>query len=114
VVIGHPPYSPDLTPSDFHFFGPLNKHLAGNELATGTNMKQAVTSWLQIFDTDFFCAGIKALLLWGDKYSAVTMWQSDVYHLLCMGHVCISNGINPSALVCLLAYSLELLVHDEH
>jgi hypothetical protein len=25
----HPPYSLDLTPSDFHLFGPLKHHLSG-------------------------------------------------------------------------------------
>jgi histone-lysine N-methyltransferase SETMAR len=25
----HPPYSPDLAPSDFHLFGPLKHHLSG-------------------------------------------------------------------------------------
>jgi hypothetical protein len=28
-VLDHPPYSPDLAPSDFHLFGPLKKHLGG-------------------------------------------------------------------------------------
>ena len=26
-VLQHPPYSPDLTPSDFHLFGPLKQHV---------------------------------------------------------------------------------------
>jgi len=28
-VLPHPPYSPDLAPSDYHFFGPLKMHLGG-------------------------------------------------------------------------------------
>ena len=27
-VLQHPPYSPDLAPSDFHLFGPLKQHLS--------------------------------------------------------------------------------------
>jgi histone-lysine N-methyltransferase SETMAR len=29
-VLDHPPYSPDLAPSDFYLFGPLKHHLSGN------------------------------------------------------------------------------------
>ncbi|GBO19414.1 hypothetical protein AVEN_202986-1 [Araneus ventricosus] len=28
-VLQHPPYNPDLAPSDFHLFGPLKQHLGG-------------------------------------------------------------------------------------
>jgi transposase len=28
-VLQHPPYSPNLAPSDFHLFGPLKQHLSG-------------------------------------------------------------------------------------
>jgi len=28
-VLAHPPYSPDLTPSDYHLFGPLKEALRG-------------------------------------------------------------------------------------
>uniref|UniRef100_A0A4W6DJ95 Histone-lysine N-methyltransferase SETMAR n=1 Tax=Lates calcarifer TaxID=8187 RepID=A0A4W6DJ95_LATCA len=26
-LLPHPPYSPDLAPSDFHLFGPLKRHV---------------------------------------------------------------------------------------
>jgi hypothetical protein len=29
TVLPHPPYSPDLTPSDFHLFGPMKDGLRG-------------------------------------------------------------------------------------
>ena len=32
--IPHPPYSPDLTPSDFHVFGPLKDALSGKQFET--------------------------------------------------------------------------------
>jgi histone-lysine N-methyltransferase SETMAR len=50
----YPPYSPDIAPSDFYLFGFLKKHLTGKQFATDADMKQAVTSCLQILDTDFF------------------------------------------------------------
>ena len=30
TVIPHPPYSPDLAPSDYHLFGPMKEGLWGN------------------------------------------------------------------------------------
>jgi hypothetical protein len=49
-----PPWSPDFMHSDLHIFGPLKKHLADKRFATGADVKQAVTSWLQAFDIDLF------------------------------------------------------------
>jgi hypothetical protein len=36
-------------------------------VAHNPNMKQAVTSWLQTLDTNFFYAGIQTLVPWWDK-----------------------------------------------
>jgi histone-lysine N-methyltransferase SETMAR len=66
-VLDHPPYSPDLAPSDFHLFGPLKKQLGGRQFATDGEVQQAVMSWLQALDTDFFYAGIDALVYRWDK-----------------------------------------------
>jgi hypothetical protein len=32
-VLPHPPYSPDLAPSDYHLFGPPKEHLGGKGFA---------------------------------------------------------------------------------
>jgi hypothetical protein len=66
-VLDHPPYSLDLTPSDFHLFGPLKKHLGGRSFATDGEVQQAAMFWLQALDTDFFYAGIDALVYQWDK-----------------------------------------------
>ena len=54
-VLLHPPYSPDLAPSDFHLFGPLNKAHRGiyfkDEEAVKTRQ-----------DLAFYQAGIHALV----------------------------------------------------
>jgi hypothetical protein len=63
----HPPYSPNLTHSDFHVFGLLTKQMPGKQFATDAKMKQAVTSWLQMHDTYFFCAEIQASVARWDK-----------------------------------------------
>jgi histone-lysine N-methyltransferase SETMAR len=59
-VLDHPPY--DLALSDFHLFGPLKKHQGGRRFAVDGEVQQAVMSWLQALDTDFFYVGIEALV----------------------------------------------------
>ena len=43
-LLNHPPYSPDLAPSDFHLFGPLKEHLQIQKLADDEVM-EVVQSW---------------------------------------------------------------------
>ena len=43
-VLSHPPYSPDLAPSDFHFFPHLKRDLKGTHFTSDDEVKQAVTS----------------------------------------------------------------------
>jgi hypothetical protein len=62
----HPFYRPDLTLSDFHFFGPHKENLAGTRFATDADSKQAATLLLTL-DTDLFYDGIKSLGLQWDK-----------------------------------------------
>jgi hypothetical protein len=45
----------------------LKKHLGGSPFTTDGEVWQAVMSWLQALDTDFFYAGIDALVYWWDK-----------------------------------------------
>jgi hypothetical protein len=53
-----PPYIADLTLSDFCLCGRCKKHLAKKWFAADTDMKQAVSSWVQTFDTNSFYTGI--------------------------------------------------------
>jgi len=45
-VLSHPPYSPDLAPSDLHFFPHLKRDLKGTHFTSDDEVKQAVTSWI--------------------------------------------------------------------
>ncbi|KAJ4437644.1 hypothetical protein ANN_17789 [Periplaneta americana] len=42
-VIQHPPYSPDLAPSDFHLFGPMKKFVTGHHFATDAEVQSTST-----------------------------------------------------------------------
>jgi hypothetical protein len=46
-VIQHPPYSPNLVPSDFHFFGPLKQHLLWERFPYDDMVERAVCAWFQ-------------------------------------------------------------------
>jgi len=57
VVLKHPPYSPDLAPSDFHLFGPMKDHLRGQKFAYDNEVMEAVQSWLKVTLKSFFSRG---------------------------------------------------------
>ena len=62
TVIPHPPYSPDLAPSDNHLFGPMKKGLWGNRYGNVNKVKTAVLNWLRHQSAEFYNAGIRALV----------------------------------------------------
>jgi len=45
--ICHPLYSPDMTPSDYHLFPKLKKHLRGQRFLTDDELKYAAKEWLK-------------------------------------------------------------------
>jgi len=52
--LSHPPYSPDLVPSDFHVFGPLKEAMGGKSFRSDEEVQQAVHEWLRSQPKDFF------------------------------------------------------------
>jgi histone-lysine N-methyltransferase SETMAR len=61
-LLPHPPYSPDLAPSDYHLFGSLKKALQGRQLGSDEEVKQTVHTWLCDQPKTFFSDGIKKLV----------------------------------------------------
>ena len=43
----HPPYSPDLAPSDYHSFGPLKNNLRGTKFSDDEAVKEICRGWLK-------------------------------------------------------------------
>jgi transposase len=62
TILPHPPYSPDLTPSDFHLFGPIKDGLRGKQFPNTDAVIEAVKKWLSQTDSDFYGARIQRLL----------------------------------------------------
>jgi [histone H3]-lysine36 N-dimethyltransferase SETMAR len=53
--INHPPYSPDLAPSDFYLFSNLKKHLRGKRFEDDNEVISAVKSYFDDQPESFFC-----------------------------------------------------------
>lgn len=61
-VVPHPPYSPDLAPSDFYLFRHLKKGLKGTRFASDADLQAAITSWLREQPQEFYENGIRKLI----------------------------------------------------
>jgi transposase len=61
-VPSHLPYSPDLAPSDFHFFPSLKRDIKGIHFTSVNEVKQAMT-WIKQRTPEFFIHGMPKLVL---------------------------------------------------
>jgi histone-lysine N-methyltransferase SETMAR len=57
----HPPYSPDLAPSDFYLFSPLKSALKGKSFNNAAEIMVDVQLWIDAKPSEFFAAGIAKL-----------------------------------------------------
>ena len=64
--LSHPPYSPDLAPSDFQFFPHLKRDLKGTHCTSDDEVKQAVM-WIKQRTPEFFIDGMCKLVLRWEK-----------------------------------------------
>lgn len=60
-VLQHPPYSPDLSPTDFHFFKHLELLLKGKHHENEDSLKNSISEFINSKDQNFFKTGIYAL-----------------------------------------------------
>ena len=52
--LDHPPYSPDLAPSDYHLFPGLKKQLKGRHFSSDTEVTAAAETWLDRQPSELF------------------------------------------------------------
>ena len=53
-VLSHPPYSPDLAPSDYHLFGFVKNQMRGQHYETNEALHAAVRQCLRAAGTEFY------------------------------------------------------------
>ncbi len=58
-LLPHPPYSPDLAPSDFHLFGPLKDPLRGTRFGSERELRYAVDEVIKGLPQTWFEEGLK-------------------------------------------------------
>lgn len=68
-VLPHPPYSPDIAPSDYHLFRSLQHHLSEKIFETEDMLKHDIDTFFASKPPSFFRSGIESL---------ATRWQKVV------------------------------------
>lgn len=66
-VFDHPPYSPDLAPSDYHLFPNMKKWLGSQRFMNDNELKAGVNGWLSAQAAEFYASGIEKLVPRYDK-----------------------------------------------
>ena len=59
--LDHPPYSPDLDPSDYHLFPGLKKKLKFLHFSSDAEVIAAAGTWLDGQHSEFFLSGLQKL-----------------------------------------------------
>ncbi|GBM26652.1 Histone-lysine N-methyltransferase SETMAR [Araneus ventricosus] len=65
VIFDHPPYIPDLAPSDFHLFRKLKDFLGCKRFGSDEQLENAITTWLNELAADEYNIGILKI---ADRY----------------------------------------------
>ena len=60
-LLPHPPYSPDLAPSDYWLFADINKMLAGKKFISNEEAIAETEAYFEVKDKAFYNNGIKKL-----------------------------------------------------
>ena len=59
--LDHPPYSPDLAPSDCHLYPGLQKQLKVRHLSSNAEVTAAAETWLDGQHSEFLLSGLQKL-----------------------------------------------------
>ncbi len=57
----HPPYSPDISPPDFNFFGPMKRHLGGKRYSSWSEFVEALEEEIRNGNDSGFYQGVRDL-----------------------------------------------------
>jgi transposase len=74
-IFDHPPYSPDLAPSDYHLFTKMKVWLATQRFHTNEELMDGVNTWLHNFEAPLFDEGLQKLV---SRYKCLNVDDSYV------------------------------------
>ncbi|KAG5315612.1 MOS1T transposase, partial [Pseudoatta argentina] len=76
-VLPHPPYSPDIAPSDFHLFRSMAHGLADRRFHSYEEAQKWIDSWIASKNMSFFRRGIHVL---PERWSKVVESDGKYFH----------------------------------
>jgi len=68
-IVPHPPHSPDLLPTNYHFFKHLDTFLQGKRFHNWQDAENAFQEFVESQSMDFYATGINKL---------ISCWQKSV------------------------------------
>ncbi|CAO4372757.1 unnamed protein product [Caenorhabditis nigoni] len=74
TTVPHPPYSPDIAPSDYHLFRPLKQFLREKQFKTFDELKMEVSDFFDSRTPEFWKSGIEEL---PNRWLTVVMNNGD-------------------------------------
>jgi hypothetical protein len=92
TVLPHPPYDPNLAPSDLHLFGALKHAVSSAKFKTDNDVISALRTCLHKQDKEWYRQGIYARfsLAQGCRNGQETLWKNRVWRqtflLECVSH----------------------------
>ena len=75
-VLEHPPYSPDLAPSDYHLFRSLQHNLRGKQFRTVEEIRENISAFFASKPTGFYVKGIARLQ---ERWEKVVEFEGDYF-----------------------------------
>lgn len=60
-ILPHPPYSPDISPSDYHLFRSLSNHIRDEKFNTSQDLQTYLTNFFDSKPSEFYRRGIQKL-----------------------------------------------------
>jgi len=75
-VLPHPPYSPDIAPSDYHLFRSMQSALTGEKFTSCADIKNWLDNWIASKTTEFFYSGIHSL---PERWSKVITFEGNYF-----------------------------------
>lgn len=73
-ILPHPPYSPDLAPSDYYLFPNFKRWLCGKRFCSNSEVKSATEGYFKGLDSSYFKKGIQKL---EDRWYRCTELKGD-------------------------------------